>query len=467
MRWVRGEAALALVALAAAGVVAASAAPAAAHPFGTPPVARVTAEGTRVDVRWSVAPDDVVALGYQTGAIPSQRTFVFEDGVPVDVPGEVEAGDAELVATSPAVSAYLTDRLRVLQDGRDCDGRVVDASDLDGDGAHLAFTCPATVETVELDVTLLHDIDPAYRTAVVGEGTATSPRGLTTREDPTHTVTFGGGGSAVGEEGPPRTADRQGPAVGPTGPVDPLGGRLVALFDGSGVAALTILAAVAVGSAHALAPGHGKTVAAAYLVGTRARGRDAVALGVTVAVMHTASVLAIGLGWYALAGGAGGGIGVLTAWLQLVAALVVMAVGVGLVRRRRRGGDDGHEHDHAHPHPPAPADTSPWSVRGLVALGVSGGLLPSPSAFLVLVTGLFTGRVVLALVVVVAFGVGMAVTLSVVGWATVRGRDLLADRRWPAPAHRLVRALPGLAAVAVLAGGCVMSVLAVVRLAAT
>lgn len=262
-------------------------------------------------------------------------------------------------------------------------------------------------------------------------------------------------------------------------PLDSLGSRMVEMFDGSGIAAVTVLAAVAVGAAHALAPGHGKTLAAAYLVGTRARGLDAVGLGVTVALMHTASVLAIGLGWYALAGAAGPDIGVLTAWLQLAAALLVAAVGAGLVARRLRArahahghvhppegeahAHDGHAHaGHTHAHPLGGA--SPWSRRGLVALGVSGGLLPSPSAFLVLVTGLFTGRAALALVVVVAFGVGMAATLGAVGWATVRGRDLLAQGRRGAPARRLLRALPGLSAVAILVGGCAMSVLAIARL---
>lgn len=255
---------------------------------------------------------------------------------------------------------------------------------------------------------------------------------------------------------------------------------MVEMFDGSGLAAVTVLAAVAVGAAHALAPGHGKTMAAAYLVGTRARGRDAMGLGVTVALMHTASVLAIGLTWYALAGVAGPDIGVLTAWLQLAAALLVAAVGAGLVIRRLRAradadadadgqshthghGDETHAHGHTHDH--GVSGASPWSWRGLVALGVSGGLLPSPSAFLVLVTGLFTGRAALALVVVAAFGVGMAATLGAVGWATVRGRDLLTGQRRWTPARRLARALPGLSAVAVLLGGCVMSLLAIARLA--
>jgi ABC-type nickel/cobalt efflux system permease component RcnA len=87
---------------------------------------------------------------------------------------------------------------------------------------------------------------------------------------------------------------------------------------------------------------------------------------------------------------------------------------------------------------------------GLVALAVSGGLLPSPSAFIVLVSGLLTGRAVNAVVLVLAFGVGMAATLTAVGVLTVKGANVLGrhTRRWSAM-------VPGVAGVAVVLGGCV------------
>lgn len=184
------------VAVAGAAVltVGGPAAPAAAHPFGPPPVATMTAEGARIDVRWAVAADDVVALGYHTGAIPTRRTFVFEDGVPADAPGQVDDSDAALVAASPAVAEYLTDGFRVRQDGRPCPGRVDDAGDLTTAGAHLVFTCPSRVRTVELEVTLLTDLHPAYRTVLLAAGGARPERSISTLEDPTGTVTFGGGG---------------------------------------------------------------------------------------------------------------------------------------------------------------------------------------------------------------------------------------------------------------------------------
>lgn len=221
--------------------------------------------------------------------------------------------------------------------------------------------------------------------------------------------------------------------------------RLVALFDASGVALAAVLVAVAVGAFHALAPGHGKAIAAAYLVGARARPRDAVTLGVIVAAMHTVSVVVLGSAWVALSATTLVATETLTTWLQLVTAVVVVAVGVNLLRARR-----GHHHVHGS------VDAPPWSRRGLVALAVGGGLLPSPSAFLVLVSGLLSGRVAFAAVLVVAFGAGMAATLAAVGLTTLRGRLLVdaAGARWP----RLERAatrVPVLAACGVLLGGVV------------
>lgn len=300
--------------------------------------------------------------------------------------------------------------------------------------------------------------------------------------------------------------------------INGLDNHLIALFDSGAVFWLALLVALGVGAAHAVAPGHGKSVTAAYLVGTRGRYRDAVRLGAIVALMHTFSVLVLALVWVGLTGAASLSTKSVTAWLQVLAGLVVIGVGVHLTYRHLRGGGHGHSHSHdhshghshtpghghshagpasGHPRDPRPASghphqhaadgshpgtatatltvdpvtttepahhhhhddapelTNPWSRRGLLALGLSGGLLPSPSAFLVLVSGLLTGRALDAVILVIVFGIGMAVTLTGVGVLTIRGYALLADRaRAWSPVARLIGWVPAAAGVVVAVGGC-------------
>ncbi|SCL28779.1 ABC-type nickel/cobalt efflux system, permease component RcnA [Micromonospora pallida] len=280
--------------------------------------------------------------------------------------------------------------------------------------------------------------------------------------------------------------------------------KLVALFDNRAAFWVALVVALGVGAAHAVAPGHGKSVTAAYLVGTRGRYRDALRLGIIVAVMHTFSVLVLALSWVGLSGVASLGTETITGWMQAVAGLVVLGVGANLTYRQLRGRGHSHSHGHAHSHAhsnahahshaPVPAHahahsveraadgsdvhrespshghyheehghhhhhheelTDPWSRRGLIALALSGGLLPSPSAFIVLVSGLLTGRALDAVVLVIAFGVGMALTLTGVGVVTIRGFALVATRtrRWPL-ASMLATWIPLLAGIAVMIGGC-------------
>ncbi|WP_241746295.1 sulfite exporter TauE/SafE family protein [Streptomyces lydicus] len=232
--------------------------------------------------------------------------------------------------------------------------------------------------------------------------------------------------------------------------------------------------AAAVGAFHACAPGHGKTLAAGFLLGGRGRARDAVWLGVIVAVMHTASVAALAVAWWLAADNAPD-IAAVTGWLQLIAALVVVCVGIGLLRRHVGSRDHGHHHDHDHSHrhghshsPPHPLPgTSLLTWRGIALLGTSGGLLPSPSAFLVLLSGLLTGRVGAAMLMVAAFGLGMALTLTGVGLVALRGRDALLTRAINSPKLRgwTLRA-PVIAASTVVLGGALASVLALTRVLA-
>jgi len=245
-------------------------------------------------------------------------------------------------------------------------------------------------------------------------------------------------------------------------------GGFVALVtrDGAGVVALLGLLALAAGfgALHAFGPGHGKTLMAAYLAGTRGRSRDAVALGVIVSLMHTASVVVLGLVLVRLDRSVASER--VYGWLELISGAVVIAVGAVLLARRRRATrasshhhhdhDGGHAHDHGaghHHHHELPADVAPMSRRGLVALGTAGGLFPSPSGVVVLVSAFSAGRAPLGLALVGAFSVGLAATLTAVGLALVRGRAVL-ER---AGARRALRILPVAGALALLVAGGVLA----------
>ena len=229
------------------------------------------------------------------------------------------------------------------------------------------------------------------------------------------------------------------------------------LSPGFGVVAL--LLAVVLGAAHALAPGHGKTVMAAYLVGLRGSLRHAATIGATVTVTHTAGVLLLGL---VLSASREVASEHLYPWLGLASGLLLAAVGVSLLARALAGHrhphpqpDDhghGHHHDHAH-HEPA---GRPLGRRGLVALGLAGGLVPSPSAVVVLLGGIAIGQAWFGVALVAAYGLGMAATLTGVGLLLAHLRTRM-DRRLHLPAGSLVarlsRLLPAAtASVIVLVG---------------
>jgi ABC-type nickel/cobalt efflux system permease component RcnA len=226
----------------------------------------------------------------------------------------------------------------------------------------------------------------------------------------------------------------------------------------AGFAVVAILLAVVLGGAHALAPGHGKTVMAAYLVGLRGTLRQAVTIGVTVTVTHTAGVLLLGLVLSTTRAVASERV---YPWLGLASGLLLAAVGVGLLARARTGHPHGHDHGHGHHHPHDHdhhhhAAGPPLGRRGLVALGLAGGLVPSPSAVVVLLGGIAIGRAWFGVALVLAYGLGMAATLTGVGLLLARLRTRM-DRRLRLPGGsllaRLGRLLPAVtASVIVLVG---------------
>jgi nickel/cobalt exporter len=244
-----------------------------------------------------------------------------------------------------------------------------------------------------------------------------------------------------------------------------------------------ILSSFWVGAVHAATPGHGKTIAAAYIVGARGKPIDALILGIFVILSHTTGIILVGL--FASLG---------SAWLQpqriethlaLATGLLVVGLGLWMLWQQREllalamgnvsatgsRRDHSHPHDHSHQHdhshsrdhshlddhshgdspPHDHADASDedigwhshgWGTRHshrldlmgdsrpkltvLLALGIVGGLLPDPTALALLLAALASGKVLLGLVTVLVFSLGFAATLVVVGVAAaVVGQKVL------------------------------------------
>jgi ABC-type nickel/cobalt efflux system permease component RcnA len=251
---------------------------------------------------------------------------------------------------------------------------------------------------------------------------------------------------------------------------------------------LSLITAIGLGAGHAITPGHGKTLMAAYLVGSRGTPIHAVGLGMSVAVSHTLGILALAL----LIVGAQGILppDVVFRGAPVVAAVTIVAIGGWMlaaeVRRRRRGrgavpeaGDHTHEHHHDHDHQHAdththevepdehshggirhshlpPAGTA-LSWRGLFALGLAGGLIPSTSALLILLGSMAAGRAGFGLVLVVAFGLGMAIVMSSVGLAMIVARGRLDRLPRRSVFGRVAGFAPLIASVVILTFGLVLT----------
>jgi nickel/cobalt exporter len=234
------------------------------------------------------------------------------------------------------------------------------------------------------------------------------------------------------------------------------------------------------GALHALEPGHGKTVVGAYLIGSRGRARDAVFLGVAVTISHTGVVVILGV------------LSVVAAQyflpqtvqkvLEIVSGLLIMGVGgwmIGVRVRQARGhgplghahpheahghdhshghGDEhghehghghehepetsGHDHDHAdehghdhgHSHGPALAPGQRATIGQLLALGISGGIVPCPAALAVLLAAIGYGRIVSGVSLVIVFSLGMAATLTAIGLIMVKAAGFasryISQSRW-------------------------------------
>ena len=226
---------------------------------------------------------------------------------------------------------------------------------------------------------------------------------------------------------------------------------------------LAMLGSFVWGAMHAMSPGHGKTIVGAYLVGERATLQHAVFLGLTTTITHTIGVFALGLvtlfaSQYILPEQ-------LYPWLSCLSGLMVVVIGLNLfisriqttqILKRSSVGhshaDNHHHHDHHHhdyshgnhSHLPPDADNSPVTWRSLLALGISGGIVPCPSALVVLLSSISLGRIGFGLVLVLAFSLGLAGVLTGLGLLLVRARWIF--ERLPKQ-MRLVRVLPAISAL--------------------
>ena len=209
----------------------------------------------------------------------------------------------------------------------------------------------------------------------------------------------------------------------------------------------SLAAALFWGAAHALSPGHGKTIITAYLVGQRGTPRHAALLGLIVTVTHTVGVFALGGVTLALSRFIVPD--QLYPWLNLVSGVLVIAIGASVlrVRWRHRHSEHHHHHDHHHEHD--------LGRRSLLAVGISGGLLPCPSALVVLLAAISLHRIGFGLLLIVAFSAGLALTITGIGLVAVLARG--AFRRLSFHGHAL-SLLPALSALVILAAGVAMTV---------
>jgi nickel/cobalt exporter len=243
---------------------------------------------------------------------------------------------------------------------------------------------------------------------------------------------------------------------------------------GLGLMLIGMAVAFGLGAVHALSPGHGKTIVAAYLVGSRGTMSHAVFLGMMVTFTHTVSVFALGiatlfLSRYIVPDK-------VIPILGSISGLSIVAIGAMLFLQRLRrlrsaNAHDhhhhAHDHDHPHTHDHAHAHDHGGHVHShvpdgevtmgsLIALGASGGLVPCPSALVLLLSSIALGHVGLGLILLVAFSLGLAGVLMAIGMLVLYAKNLLPD---PARAsrHGAFRWVPVLSALVIVCVGLLMT----------
>lgn len=270
-----------------------------------------------------------------------------------------------------------------------------------------------------------------------------------------------------------------------------------------GILIVGLVVAFGLGAVHALSPGHGKTIVAAYLVGTRGTPRHAIFLGGMVTFTHTISVFLLGLVTLYLSQfvlpekitpvlGAISGIsivwiGALLFFRRLKAARAIADAGHHPLHphehdhpheyhydhaheheHHQHEHEHGHEHqhhehthgvlvhDHGDGHVHSHVPQGEITLASLVALGASGGLVPCPSALVILLSAIALGRVGLGLILLVAFSLGLAGVLMGIGLVVLYAKHLLPDSE-KASRHAAFRLLPVASAAIIMGVGLIMT----------
>jgi ABC-type nickel/cobalt efflux system permease component RcnA len=510
---------LILAATAAAAAVAVLAGPASAHPLGNFTINHYAE--VRVGER-QIQLDVVIDMAEIPAFTEQQR---------LDTNGDGSVSSAELAAAREPSCQALASSLVLQTDGRPMALRLTGAGLqlLPGAGGlkTLRTVCeftatPARPITGATQVTF-EDRSYADRigwreivvsgdgTTVVASGTESATRSSRLTHYPTDlltqplderaaTISVTPGGPALA---PLRPSDAQplGAASAPTSIVagavpGGVGDELAALVGASDLTipalVISMLIAAGLGAIHAVSPGHGKTVMAAYLVGSQGTPRHAIALGLTVTASHTFGV--IGLALLTLLAGDLLPPEKLYPVLGLASGLTVVAIGTWLLVQRvrgltrnaahraahRSGAEHDHDHSHDHDHEPLPNATgehshggirhshappagTTLSWRSLILLGFAGGLVPSASALILLLGAVAAGRPGYGLALAVAFGLGMAAVLTGIGLAVVRAGKMLDRMPSLGRLTRFAPAVPWLSAAVVTGAGIFLTSQALVQ----
>lgn len=220
---------------------------------------------------------------------------------------------------------------------------------------------------------------------------------------------------------------------------------------------LGLVVAFGLGGAHALEPGHGKTIVAAYLVGSRGTMKHATVLGAVVTFTHTISVFLLGLAMLVLSQSVVPANIIKT--LEAASGMAIVAIGAMLFYERlRQLLHAGHPHDHG-PHTHTHTHDLPEgevTLGSLIALGVSGGLVPCPAALVIMLAAIAFGHVGAGLVLLAAFSLGLAGVLMAVGMMVLYARSWLPNPD-AASRHPIFRLVPVLSALIIVCLGLLMT----------